>query len=236
MASINPNSPVPLYKQVLNILNDQIARQELKFGDKLPSEAELMKQFGVSRITVRAAISELVEDGILERSQGKGTFVALPKVSHPANDNIGFNRSCVLAGKKPSTKLLSIEWVYPSQSQMNFWHLKNDDRIICSKRLRFVDNHPTMIEINHYPASFSYLFDENLTGSLFEILKKHDYNFYVSERTLETCFPTSEESKLLELKPNTPLLLFKDTHKDLLENPSFLSKQLYNTQHLKFYF
>ena len=98
MASINPNSPVPLYKQVLDILNDQIARQELKFGDKLPSEAELMKQFGVSRITVRAAISELVEDGILERSQGKGTFVALPKVSHPANDNIGFNRSCVLAG------------------------------------------------------------------------------------------------------------------------------------------
>ena len=58
MASINPNSPVPLYKQVLDILNDQIARQELKFGDKLPSEAELMKQFGVSRITVRAAISE----------------------------------------------------------------------------------------------------------------------------------------------------------------------------------
>ncbi len=114
--------------------------------------------------------------------------------------------------------------------------LKNDDRIICSKRLRFVDNHPTMIEINHYPASFSYLFDENLNGSLFEILKKHDYNFYVSERTLETCFPTSEESKLLELKPNTPLLLFKDIHKDLLENPSFLSKQLYNTQHLKFYF
>lgn len=54
MASINPNSPVPLYKQVLDILNDQIARQELKFGDKLPSEAELMKQFGVSRITVRA--------------------------------------------------------------------------------------------------------------------------------------------------------------------------------------
>ena len=45
MASINPNSPVPLYKQVLDILNDQIARQELKFGDKLPSEAELMKQF-----------------------------------------------------------------------------------------------------------------------------------------------------------------------------------------------
>lgn len=177
-----------------------------------------------------------MEDGILERSQGKGTFVALPKVSHPANDNIGFNRSCVLAGKKPSTKLLSIEWVYPSQSQMKFWHLKNDDRIICSKRLRFVDNHPTMIEINHYPASFSYLFDENLNGSLFEILKKHDYNFYVSERTLETCFPTSEESKLLELKPNTPLLLFKDIHKDLLENPSFLSKQLYNTQHLKFYF
>ena len=72
---INPNSVVPMYKQVLNILNEKISSGELKPGDKLPSEAALIKEYGVSRITIRAAITELVEEGILARSQGKGTFV-----------------------------------------------------------------------------------------------------------------------------------------------------------------
>ena len=117
---INPNSIIPMYKQISNILTEKITNGELKAGDKLPAEAELMKQFGVSRITVRTALSEMVEDGILARSQGKGTFVATRKSVHPADDRIGFNRSCILAGKTPSTKLLSIEWVYPSKKQMDF--------------------------------------------------------------------------------------------------------------------
>ena len=233
---INPNSIIPMYKQISNILTEKITNGELKAGDKLPAEAELMKQFGVSRITVRTALSEMVEDGILARSQGKGTFVATRKSVHPADDRIGFNHSCILAGKPPSTKLLSIEWVYPSKKQMDRWGLNPQDKIICSKRLRYVDNIPTMIEVNHYPASFSYLFEEDLNQSLFEILKEHKFQFTVSQRTLEICFPTPEECRLLNIKTNTPLLLFRDEHNDTSGNPSFLSKQLYNTQHLKFYF
>ena len=55
---VNPNSIVPMYKQVLDIMNEQISSGELKPGDKLPSEAELMRLFGVSRITIRSAIAE----------------------------------------------------------------------------------------------------------------------------------------------------------------------------------
>lgn len=232
---INPNSITPLYKQVLNIISSQISDGILKAGEKLPSEAELMHKFGVSRITVRAAISELVEDGVLARSQGKGTFVALPKSMHPANDAFGFNRSCMLANKKPFTKLLSIDWVFPSQRHMDFWKISSEEKIICSKRLRFVDNIPTMIEINHYPPYLDYLFNEDLNQSLFEALKKHNYHFTVNVRTLETYFPNNEESRLLEISSTTPLLLFRDTYKDFEGNPAFLSKQLYNTQRLKFY-
>ena len=107
-----------MYKQVLAILKEQITSGKLQEGDRLPSELTLMHEFGVSRITIRTAIAEMVDDGLLVRSQGKGTFVAQPSISQPANDAIGFNRSCILAGKTPFTQLLSIEWVFPTDKQV----------------------------------------------------------------------------------------------------------------------
>lgn len=235
-AKINHNSAIPMYKQVLNILSDQIAAGELAPGDRIPSEAELIDQFGVSRITVRAAISELVEDGVLTRSQGKGTFVAAPKSVYKANDLVGFSRSCILAGKTPFTKLISIEYVLPAAKHTEFFKISDTEKIICTKRLRYVDDVPTMLEINHYPAKCAFLFEENLEGSLFEIFQKRGIQIVNKVRTLETCFPTKEACELLQLPKNTPLLLFRDTQTDAGGHPLFLSKQLYNTEHLKFYF
>ncbi len=77
--SIDPSSITPMYKQVAGIISEGIRTGELKVGEKLPSEFELMKDFNVSRVTIRGAISELVTDGLLVRSQGKGTFVAPQK-------------------------------------------------------------------------------------------------------------------------------------------------------------
>lgn len=235
-ALINPNSNIPMYKQVLNILKEQITSGKLQEGDRLPSELTLMHEFGVSRITFRTAIAEMVDDGLLVRSQGKGTFVAQPSISQPANDAIGFNRSCILAGKTPFTQLLSIEWVFPTDKQAKYFQIDPQTKIIRSKRLRSVDGNPTMIETNHYPPSFAYLFEEDLNASLFVILKKHNFQFTVTERTLETCFPSTHECQLLNIKSGTPLLLFRDSHAALDGAPSFLSSQLYNTQNMKFYF
>lgn len=232
---IDPNSYIPMYKQVLNILTEKIARGEFRPGDRLPSESELMNYFKVSRITIRAALTELVDDGVLTRAQGKGTFVAPQKTNFPAMDFPGFNRSCILAGKQPSTKLLSFEWVYPSQKHIAFWHLQPGEKILCSKRLRYIDDTPTMLETNYYPASFSYLLEEDLSQSLFGILQKHKYQFWATERTVEICYPTAEECSYLEIKSGTPLLLFRDTHHDLKDNPSFLTKQVYNPEKVKFY-
>lgn len=233
---INPNSNVPMYKQVLNIISNQIHSGELKAEDRLPSEIDLMKKFNVSRITIRAAISELVEEGLLVRSQGKGTFVASPKTLYKANDGYGFTYSCRLAGKTPATKLISKEIIYPNSQDMEFFGIHETDKIICTKRLRFVDGEPTMIETNHYPASFSFLLEENLEGSLFELLgEKYNIHVHESIRTLEVYYPTKEETALLGIKHNIPLLLFKDIQKDSNEKPLFTSKQVYCTERLKFY-
>ena len=125
-ALVNPNSVVPLYKQILKILSDRIADGVWGPGEKLPPESALMQEFGVSRITVRAAIEELTDSGVLVRSQGKGTFVAAPKSTYKANDIIGFTRSCRLAGKVPTTKLIKAEWIYPTQADIDFLNIPED--------------------------------------------------------------------------------------------------------------
>lgn len=233
---INHSSNIPMYKQVSKIISRQIEDKKYKEGDKISSEANFMKEFGVSRITVRAAISELVEDGILVRTQGKGTFVAPPKELYKANDIVGFTRSCVLAGKTPATSLISAGMAYPTLQDIDFFGVKETDKIVYTKRLRLVDGEPTMIETNHFPPSFSFLLEENLEGSLFELLgNKHNIFVKESTRTLEVCFPTKEEMNTLGIKKNTPLLLFEDKQKDEKSAPLFISKQVYCTERLKFY-
>ena len=73
---VEANSVIPLYKQIVRALSDSIANGTYRPGDKLPTEAELIEQFGVSRITVRSAIKEMEDAGLVERARGKGTFVA----------------------------------------------------------------------------------------------------------------------------------------------------------------
>lgn len=233
---IDSNSIVPMYKQLLDIIKNDIYTGNLKSGNKLPSEASLMNTYNVSRVTVRAAISELVEEGILVRSQGKGTFVATPKKLYSADDRIGFSRSCILAGKNPSTKLLSSSMSYPNKNDMEFFGINEDSRILVTERLRMVDDEPILLETNHYPASFSFLLEEDLNGSLFELLE-NKYNIVPSRsiRTLDVCFPTQDEMRILNVHKGTPLLLFKDLHYDNTDEPIFSSKQVYCSDRLKFY-
>lgn len=84
--NVNPDSMTPMYKQIIDILSRKMDEGELKPGDRIPSEAELMQTYHVSRITVRSAINELEEDGMVVRSRGKGTFVASRKALYSVDD------------------------------------------------------------------------------------------------------------------------------------------------------
>lgn len=234
---INHNSSVPMYKQVVGYIKNYIKKNALKPGDKIPAELFLMQELGVSRITIRAAIAEMVDEGLLTRSQGKGTFIAGKKEAYSANDLIGFTHSCQLAGRTPSTQVLSIEWVYPDKRYADLFQVDESEMIIRSRRLRYVDGQPTLIETNHYSPACSFLLDENLKGSLFELFKnKYGIQIINASRTLEITYSTKEEMALLNLKKQTPLLLFEDYQNDQNGKPLYVSKQLYNTENLKFYF
>ena len=180
-------------------------------------------------------MSELVEDGVLERRRGKGTFVATPKSLYSADDRIGFTRSCMISGKVPMTKLISLEVQFPTEKIARFLEQSEHDEVICSRRLRYVDGNPAMLETNYYPMSYKFLFEENLNNSLFDILARHNIVVADGLRTIEICEPTLEEMHILNMKSRGSLLLFKDRQLDEKRRPLFFSKQLYCTDRMKFY-
>lgn len=233
---LNPNTDIPMYKQLSHILLRKIEEGVYAPGSKLPSESEMIKTYGVSRITVRSAIGELIEDGVLNSIKGKGSFVATPKALYTADDHYGFTRSCQIAGKIATTRVINKDLVYPPASIASFLNVPPTEKIIMIQRLRYVDGQELLIETNHYPMSFSFLLNEDLDASLFDLLGQK-YNITVSRsiRTLEACMPTEDEARILNISMDTPLLLFKDKHLNRQEEPLFVSKQVYCSEKLKFY-
>jgi len=232
---VNVESSVPLYKQIVHNLTRQIEEGAYCDGDKLPTEAELMDRFGVSRITVRAAIKELADAEIVERTRGKGTFVTLRRQSYAADDRESFTRSCMMAGKKPSTVVLEAVWTYPSLRDMRFLKVQDDENIFQSRRLRLVDGEPTVLETNNYAPVLGFLEREDLSESLLNILGKHRISLGANERAREVWCAGACEGECGGVGEGAALLLFVDKRCDADGSPLFISRQVYCTERLKFY-
>lgn len=106
---INKHSPVPIYHQIEEQLKAMIDKGELQPDMLLPSEREYSETFGISRMTVRQALSNLVSQGYLYRQKGKGTFVSKQKIKQPLQGLTSFSEDMKSRGRKPSSKLLRFE-------------------------------------------------------------------------------------------------------------------------------
>ena len=206
---VEANSVIPLYKQIVRALSDSIANGTYRPGDKLPTEAELIEQFGVSRITVRSAIKEMEDAGLVERARGKGTFVSSDTQMYAADDRESFTHSCQLAGKQASTRVLAMGWDFPSLRDAKFLGVDDTQKVLRSRRLRLVDDKPTMLETNSYSAVLSFLEHESLEDSLMAVLDRQGIKMGPNTRTLEVCYASELEAAYLNVELESPLLLLQ---------------------------
>lgn len=240
-AGLSEDSTTPLYLQIIQIISDSISSGRLKEHDKLPTEPELMELFHVSRVTLRAAMRELVANGILVRRQGIGTFVNTSSYFMSVNNCAGFTASCKKAGKELRTKLLNIELVAPDRTLARFFQIDESEKILFIKRLRFIDNRPVVMEYNYFSRELFALMNEDtekLEASIYQLLSD-SYHFTSLQGKFEfsTCLPTKEEQSLLNVPKNTPLLLANDWHYTSPNHqPLFLSRQVNNSEFINFYY
>ena len=120
----------PVYIQIHNQLRSNIEEGKWQVGQKIPAERELATEFGVSRMTLRQAIQTLVDEGVLERRVGSGTFVANRKVQEKMSGVTSFTELMQAIGKVPSSKTISYHLTIPSESETQKLKLAPGERVL----------------------------------------------------------------------------------------------------------
>ena len=138
---LSMDSNIPLYSQLVGIIKQSISSGELGVGDLLPSEAELCRAMNISRNTVRQAIGELEEEGLVVRKRGKGTFVADPNARAKCV-RYSFTTEISSMGKIPSSTMVDFGIEVPPPDVSRKMQLQEGTKVYCFTRVRNVDGEP----------------------------------------------------------------------------------------------
>jgi GntR family transcriptional regulator len=164
---------VPLYYQLENILREKIRSGELAEDEKLPTENELIEQYGVSRITVRQALSTLVKEGLVERIPGRGTFVTKRPLAKGTMRLTGFIEDTIGAGMEASAKVLDVRLTKADWKEAEQLHVNPGDAIWCIKRVRSVKGTPYAYAVSYLPKEIGQkIIERDLSTSVLKLLEE----------------------------------------------------------------
>lgn len=224
---LDAKDSVPLYQQLGALIDRDIANGVYKAGDKLPTELELSKKYGVSRVTVRGALAELAERNLLVRWRGKGTFVSGDKINKSIVGVRSFSDLCAEIGCRPGAKVLKCVIEPAQEEDIEALQLEENANVIVTERVRFANDVPVSFEISRFPERFSFLLQEDLNDtSMFAIIReKYGISFGESRKMIELTYATHEISVYLQLPEAYPLLLITSVSCDTANIPAHRSFQ-----------
>jgi GntR family transcriptional regulator len=206
-------SPTPLHIQISNQLRAAIASGELKSGDQLPSERDLTEQYNISRVTVRAALTNLEHEGLIFSRPGKGRYVSKQKIDQQLIQLTGFSEDIQKLALRPLSKVLSREAVGASEELASHLQVSTGARVFIMVRLRLADGIPLAIEKAHLPIALcpDILEQDFETGSLYAYLRQRGLGPRKARQTLSAGIPTAEERRLLELQGEAAVMRMERT-------------------------
>ncbi|WP_026394041.1 GntR family transcriptional regulator [Acetobacterium malicum] len=239
MEDIRRKNPKPLYVQLEELIRNKIEGGQWKPHTAIPSESELNKMFGVSRMTIRSACSQLVRDGLLYRVPGKGTFVADAKIETESLAYMGFREQLERMGYEISTAVLGIETVAAEGRISRRLTCPEGTPIIQIRRLRFLKGQPLSLHYSYIPVALCANLDN-------DILEREQLCVLLEQQrglkplrvieTLESATATEMESTLFEVEPGYPLLVLEDVLYDQQDTPYEYSKVVFRGDKIKLKF
>jgi GntR family transcriptional regulator len=208
MGMNNKVAGIPLYIKIRESLRDEINTGVLKPGNKIPAEDELAARFGVSRMTVRQGISDLIDDGLLYRRQGVGTFVTQLPVERDHTRLNNFYESAKIKGIEASARVLVAEVIPAKLKVSKQLSLAEGELVVRVKTLRFANGVPVTVHDAFMPyALFPQLLKENFAAHhLWEFIESYGYKVKRAVQKLEARDADEELSQLLEIEIGSPIL------------------------------
>lgn len=200
------------YSVLKHTIVENINNEEYKVGELIPSERELMEMFSVSRITVRKAIDDLVNEGYLYRVQGKGTYVKSEEMSHDLFSITSCTEDIKARGMTPSTKVVSAAVLPADRRRMRTLQIPQDSLVFRLERIYYADNSPinyttTCLPMDLFPGLDQYDFSKESLYSVIE--KKYGVKITHARRMLEAVLAHDKTAEYLGVKAGEPLILFR---------------------------
>lgn len=203
---LDRTGPVPLYFQISSRLERAIREGIIPAGARLVNEISIGQRLGLSRPTVRRAIQELVDKGLLVRRRGIGTQVVQAHVSRPV-ELTSLHEDLSRAGHAPSTRVLSLEQISADSDIAEQLGVPVGAQVTRIRRVRYADGTPMAILVNLLPPEFSDITIEDLTSQgLYEILRSRGVTMKVANQAIGARRARGDEHKLLNLSKGSPLL------------------------------
>jgi len=214
IGKINKDLPIPLYFQVMQILQKEIEDGTYPPGSYIPTEAQLEERFNVSRATIRKALSELVHQGYLERRRSKGTIVAGVKLEENLQELCSFTDQFISKGIQLVTKIIDFQTIACSEKIARKLEIEPGKPVHYMQRLRLVEDAPVALEHWYAPESYFPGLSKDLFGetgleqSTYYILyQNYDLKVVKAEDSMSAVSLRQSEAELLCVDEGIPALL-----------------------------
>lgn len=235
---IDKNSPIPRYYQIAEFIKEQIAAGELTDGARLPSEREMSDLLGVSRMTVRQALTYLQSDGLIEVHQGVGAFVASAKQTYDVFQLLGFSEAIARRGERVESVVLEQGKMQAPVQVAQQLALKRGEPVLKVMRLRKVNSEPVLLETSYVPAALCAGIENSdfATSSLYALLEqRYGIQLQRAQQTVECVIANEYEQALFGLRAGTAMLLLEGVTYGRHDLPVEYFKAIYRGDRCKFH-
>jgi len=224
-APLEKGSQNPLYQQLMRRLKNDIVAGVYPAGGRIPSEQALCAAYGVSRVTVRKALLDLVQDGLLLRRQGKGTFVADARLTRDLQHVTSFTDACTRMGRRASSRLVDVKREPAHPEDVERLGVPEGGEVIELCRLRLCDGEPVMLEYNRFPAAYDFIEKDPPAGSLYDALRAHGLIPSRATHDIALGHANTTVSRQLSTAVGEALLILEETVYDQQDRPLHTSRQ-----------
>lgn len=231
---VSRNSPTPLFRQIEQRLRDDINSGRLPPLAKVPSEAELVRRFDVSRMTARRAVEALAAAGLVFRRAGIGTFVAAEKIAHELSTRVSFSKAMDDLGLPHRTKVLEAGTIRAQPHVARALQLPGNAQVVHLRRVRLVEDIPVAVHEAFLPQTYASIHEYDLRGSLNEIMGRVGAAVDVASDWVEATAADEEAASILGVKRGEPLVRIEGIGRSAAAVPLRFSSGLYRADRFRF--